>query len=91
MPYIDEEAREALGLAGAPATTPGELNYVITRLAQEYVQVRGLSYQTLNDVMGALTGALSEFQRRVVHPYEERKRAVNGDVFDAALLEQLGQ
>lgn len=90
MPYIDEEAREALA-AGAPSATPGELNYVITRLAQEYVQVRGLSYQTLNDVMGALTGALSEFQRRVVRPYEERKRAANGDVFDAALLEQLDQ
>ena len=89
MPYIKEEAREAL-TNGAPAETCGELNYVFTRLAQEYVQVKGLSYQTLNDVMGAFIGALGEFQRRIVHPYEERKRVENGDVFDAKLLEAVG-
>lgn len=88
MPYIKDEARQALA-AGAPSTNPGELNYIFCRLAQEYVQVKGLSYQTLNDVMGAFTGALAEFRRRIVDPYENRKRFENGDVFDADLLDAL--
>ena len=90
MPYVKDEAREALA-AGAPAANPGELNYVFFCLAQEYVHVKGLSYQTLNDVSGAFNEGLAEFRRRVIVPYEERKRAENGDVVDVALLGQLGQ
>lgn len=88
MPYVKAEQRDAL-MAGAPSANPGELNFVFVRLAQEYVQVKGLSYQTLNDVMGAFTGAIDEFKRRIVHPYENRKCAENGDVFDAALLQEI--
>jgi hypothetical protein len=86
MPYVKDEVREALS-AGAPATTSGELNYVFTRIAQEYVQVNGLSYGVLNDVVGALQGACAEFQRRIVAPYEDRKCTQNGDVYDIALLD----
>ena len=84
MPYINEDTRQALA-AGAPAVNPGELNYVLTRLAQEYVQVKGLTYGTLNDVMGVFSSATAEFYRRIVVPFEERKCSINGDVYDIAI------
>ena len=80
MPYITEEAREALQ-AGAPSATSGELNYVITRIILEYVEMKGLSYQVINDILGALEGAKMEFYRRVVVAYEQRKCEENGEIY----------
>lgn len=62
--------------------TAGELNYAITMLISEYVRRRPLSYAVLNDVVGVLASAQAEFQRRVVAPYEDIKRAENGDVYN---------
>lgn len=85
MPYIDQEARKHISVGG-PARTPGELNYVIARECIRFLRnvegpKRAISYQNLNDVLGALEGAKQEFYRRVVVPYEEKKLAENGDVF----------
>ena len=89
MPYVDQGSRARLeGIVHAyesalPAdVTPGELNYLITRLLQAFLRRRGLSYQSLNDVRGALDNCASEFYRRVAAPYEDRKIEANGDVFD---------
>lgn len=81
MPYIDQEAREALTLAGAPAVTPGELNYVITRIILEHLEIKGTSYTTMNTIVGVLEQVKDEFQRRIVHPYEDQKKEENGDVY----------
>ena len=75
MPYIpqkerDEEWRHA-----------GELNYHFTRMIVGYFEDKGLSYQTINDILGALEGAKLEFYRRVVVPYEDKKIVENGDVY----------
>ena len=59
----------------------GELNYLFTRLALRYMEQRGLSYQTINDIVGALEGAKMEFYRRIAIPYEQSKIRTNGDVF----------
>jgi hypothetical protein len=83
MPYIAK--KERLRAAHSPETA-GELNYQITLEVQDFVQRIGLSYQTINDVVGALEGAKAEFQRRVVGPYEDTKIATNGDVYDQDLL-----
>jgi len=40
-----------------------------------------LEYQTLNDVIGAVSGAMEEFRRRVVVPFENSKKQDNGDVY----------
>lgn len=64
----------------------GDLNYTLTMVIASYVRYRGLSYQTINDAVGALEGAKAEFQRRVVAPYEDTKIATNGDVYDQSLL-----
>ena len=79
MPYIPQNDRET-ALKVVP-TTPGELNFVFTDFIKRYVEVKGLSYQTINDVYGALTGAQLEFARRVVNNYEDEKIKSNGDVY----------
>lgn len=77
MPYIKQEDRDS----AFPPRNAGELNYVITLHLVRYLQDKGLSYQTLNDIMGALGGAKLEFYRRVVVPYEKTKISENGDVY----------
>ena len=82
MPYIKPEFRKYLdprSLNAVPAD-PGELNFQITVLCQEYMEVHGESYQTHNDIMGVLTCAPLEWYRRRTAPYEDKKIAENGDV-----------
>ncbi len=81
-PYIKPERRSAIQVLGETPTTPGELNFAITVLLLRYMRLKGKSYGTFNDILGALDAAAREFYRRVVENYEEEKRAQNGDVFD---------
>ena len=82
MPYIPPDRRHELRPACEPAIGPGELNYQITSLIRQYLDSRWkVDYRALNDVLGALEGAKAEFYRRVVVPFEEEKRAANGDVY----------
>lgn len=84
MPYITQETRNELDVNYPAARTPetsGELNFCITQEIKEYLDANGLSYQTINDIVGALEGAKAEFQRRVVTPYEDKKIQENGDVY----------
>ena len=78
MPYIQHDRREA---ARQQPQNPGELNYAITSILIEYVQARGLRYQVINDVLGALEASKLEFYARVARPYEDSKIAANGDVY----------
>lgn len=82
MPYIDAESRFHMD-AHDTMISPGELNYNITRLLNDYVKDKGmgLDYQSINDCLGALEGAKMEFYRRIVVPYEEKKMEENGDVY----------
>jgi hypothetical protein len=89
MPYVDQASRarlqpivDAFAQSLSSQVTAGELNYLFTRLAQEFVRRRGVSYQSLNDVTGALHNCASELYRRVAAPYEDAKIRANGDVFD---------
>lgn len=83
MPYIKPELRPLLEPTSKQnATEPGELNFQFTRLAIQYIVTRGgLSYATINDVMGAFSGAALEFYRRVAAVYEDQKITTNGDVY----------
>lgn len=83
MPYI--KTKDKARAAHSPETS-GELNFQLTQAVQDYVHRNGLTYQTLNDVVGALEGVKAEFQRRVVAPYEDIKISTNGDVYDQDLL-----
>lgn len=83
MPYIKKERREELtnDLVSKAMVNPGELNYMITQLLIDYRFANGMSYQTINDIVGALEGAKIEFYRRVAAPYEDKKIKENGDVY----------
>ncbi len=88
MPYIPEAQREALlrwipngPLQGLPPATVGELNFVLTAHILDYLETEGRSYQTFNDITGALGEVAAEFRRRVIVPYEEAKIKENGDVY----------
>ena len=59
----------------------GELNYLITLLIQDYLEYKNESYQTYNDIIGALEGAKLELYRRKIAPYEDKKIKENGDVY----------
>lgn len=78
MPYIPNADRNA---AQFTPRSPGELNYAICRLLVGYVGRKGKDYTSMNDCLGALEGAKLEFYRRIVIPYENKKREENGDVY----------
>ena len=85
MPYIKQLRRLQIDTvtienSKSEINNPGELNYVITRLIDNYHSRRG-DYQSVNDVVGALEGAKLEFYRRVAAPYEDQKAMENGDVY----------
>lgn len=82
MPYITQDRRDALDLiASDTPKNAGELNYVFTRLALNYLRHRGESYQHHNDILGALTGCQLELYRRRTSVYEDAKIEQNGDVY----------
>lgn len=80
MPYIADKREDLRRKLDVPSNC-GELNYVITDTLIEYIETKGLSYQTINDILGALDGASKEFYRRVAEPYEDEKIKQNGDVY----------
>lgn len=81
MPYITQDARNAIDSGDHAPETAGELNYAITTLISDYFHVQGGRYQQVNDIVGALEGAKIEFYRRVAAPYEDTKIIENGDVY----------
>ena len=89
MPYVNRsiryEFRPYLGplerFISERGLMLGELNYLITCLVDDYLRVEGLTYSTLNDVIGVLECAKQEVYRRVAAPYEDDKRAKHGEVY----------
>lgn len=82
MPYIDSKTKERIEPHDSSSIrTAGELNYTITTLIKGYLEFKGESYQTYNDIMGALEGAKLELYARKVRPYEDKKIKENGDVW----------
>lgn len=82
MPYIEKGVRASLE-DGRKPTEAGELNYLITRLCDEFLMKTAMSYKNINQVIGALECAKMEFYRRIAVPYEDRKIGENGEVYVA--------
>ncbi len=81
MPYITADARARIE-GGTEPVTPGELNYAITRLVDDYlIQKGGIRYAHLNEVIGVLECAKLELYRRLAAPYEDQKLSETGDVY----------
>lgn len=87
MPYIKQEARKDLdnqiNILGYTIGNVGELNYVITRIVAQYLDLQSLTlhYKDLNEVIGVLECAKQELYRRLAAPYEDEKIKENGDVY----------
>lgn len=87
MPYIaDNQRREVLDDGLEAARDAGELNFKITKLLDNYLYHHGVSYATMNEIVGVMECAKLEFYRRIASPYEEKKIRENGDVFTLSNL-----
>ena len=75
MPYLSQDTRKKL-IEEIPLF-PGELNYIITSVLDQYIQATGLSYTTLNEMVGVLECAKMELYRRIAVPYEDKKLNVS--------------
>ena len=77
MPYIPTHRRHAA--RDGDIRDAGELNYMLHCWIDLYIDTHDESYQTYNDIMGALECAKHELYTRLITPYESRKRLQNGD------------
>jgi hypothetical protein len=85
MPYIHKDERKMFQpmlreFVGKFELTPGQLNYLITTIIEDQV-FGNESYTKFNEIIGVLECVKQEFYRRVVIPYEEKKKEQNGDVY----------
>lgn len=85
MPYIDQNARLSFDdtIRSLTPQTPGELNYVITKLMLEYGKRKQEkpSYSLYNELVGVVECLKMEFYRRAVSVYENEKISEHGDVY----------
>ena len=88
MPYVNEERREKLAYGDEVPDNEGDLNYMISLLCNEYLVRKGLKYEHINAIVGALECAKLEMYRRLAAPYENQKCLENGDVYDPTLVAQ---
>lgn len=87
MPYIGQEDRnnidwrmtEVLKFLRKGAK-PGEVAYIIYRIATEWLKTTKPSYMDLALMLGVLESIKLEFNRRVITVYEDVKIRQNGDV-----------
>jgi hypothetical protein len=90
MPYISEVAREHIDPHVQPLAenihTAGDLNYAITRLALQFLTMRGVNYSDIAEVVGTFHLAAGEMERRLVSIYEDFKLEQHGDVPEYAAL-----
>lgn len=88
MPYVNADRRVELAYGEQLPDNAGDMNYMITLLCDEYIQRKGLRYEHINAIVGALECAKLEMYRRLAAPYENQKIKENGDVYDPTLVSQ---
>jgi hypothetical protein len=81
MPYLTQGERSSLD-DGRKALKGGDLNYQFSKLVNDFIAMRGLSYSVINEVIGALECAKLEAYRRVAAGYEDKKALANGEVYN---------
>jgi hypothetical protein len=79
MPYISRTRRDEIDKGGI-IETPGELNYFITDTLLDYLGDIP-NYRDFNEAIGVLECCKLELYRRMIAPYENGKKELNGDVF----------
>lgn len=82
MPYIKKYDRPKIdaALKFIEPLNVGELNYLITKLCNRYIDDNGEKYENYNALVGVLECAKLEMYRRKISNYEDLKIVENGDV-----------
>jgi hypothetical protein len=84
MPYIAKEERikfeKPVQELSESIENDGDLNYCISLLMHKILEKRGVKYQNMNNIMGAIDCAKMEFYRTVASPYEDKRKSENGNV-----------
>lgn len=81
MPYINKERRKLLNEGMIEPSSPGDLNWLIHEdVLKPYFKEQGVSYKTLNEVIGVLECVKLELYRRLASRYEAKKITENGDI-----------
>jgi hypothetical protein len=86
MPYVAASLRAEVDPFVNPvlrflgAGSAGLLNYLVTKLVIAFLGASP-GYERYNAAVGVLEAAKMELYARRVRPYEDRKIAVNGDVY----------
>ena len=91
MPYIDRNRRKQVGFAMSHLIeqlkqmdnlSAGDLNYMITKIMEHFIKMKGKRYANYNELVGMLECCKMELYRREIAPYENAKMAENGDYND---------
>lgn len=89
MPYIPQGRERDLSnifiekfMLNKNVTTPGVINYFISRFLWCVLKQIGESYTNFNMLIGVLECAKLELYRRKVSVYETQKLHENGDVYE---------
>ncbi len=93
LPYIKSHTRQRFenSLHSIMQNIPqdaGELNYLITRIIDLYIQIKGKNYANLNEVIGVVECVKLEYYRRIILDYENIKINENGDVYGKMPMKQ---
>ncbi len=88
MPYIEPADRASLDpvidatlrAVASRGVTPGELNYIITRIVTAWIGDAN-NYLDYNAAVGVVECVKLELYRRRVAPYEDVKMEKNGEVY----------
>jgi len=103
MPYIPQDQRDVLDPVIKMLLdtfvdigyTPGQLNYVMTRLAAGFIMnwpdPDGVRYFKINAVTGAIINMFLEYYIRFVQPYEKIAKEKNGDIPEYAAMDKMLQ
>ena len=75
-----KEKIEILDVSDEHEIKAGDLNYLITKILDSYIEVKGKNYANYNELIGMLECCKAEYYRRRVAPYEDEKIKSNGDV-----------
>jgi hypothetical protein len=82
MPYIKQEDRPKIdevlyAMNKANIQANGDLNYLLFAYCKYNIP---LSYNNIKNFCGELRQCATEIERRILGPYEDDKRRLNGDV-----------
>lgn len=92
MPYIPVERAQQLAQQhnlSDEALRPGDIAWAVSEDIAAYLERNGVSFETLNAMVGVLDNVKNELQSRLINYYERNKRNNGGDDPFAEIIGEL--